>query len=269
MFNIYYINYQKAYEIAMLIDNKILQQEIKEKTSCFDGKFVGDAETPTSKIPFIGNILPSVNIQGEITGNKSKKVIDTINVISTKSTILDVIYKKAKEVKKINDEHIGKLIKIKNIPLTVVNEDIVIGAKTMLSGAIGKIPVEGVGDVDFATLFESIFKDAAYILEGKLPEKRFEKKDKIIIKVPMQFENELENFYSISDLEIGTLTLVGIYRGKFNKIDIMKKLNRFMESDGSSIEESADYLGVESDDEPEGGYVHYLDIVAVVQDISF
>ena len=42
-----------------------------------------------------------------------------------------------------------------------------------------------------------------------------------------------------------------------------------MESDGSSIEESADYLGVESDDEPEGGYVHYLDIVAVVQDISF
>ena len=31
MFNIYYINYQKAYEIAMLIDNKILQQEKKKK----------------------------------------------------------------------------------------------------------------------------------------------------------------------------------------------------------------------------------------------
>ena len=30
MFNIYYINYAKAYEIAMLLDNKILEQITKE-----------------------------------------------------------------------------------------------------------------------------------------------------------------------------------------------------------------------------------------------
>ena len=35
MFNIYYINYAKAYEIAMLLDNKILEQIKKEKTSVF------------------------------------------------------------------------------------------------------------------------------------------------------------------------------------------------------------------------------------------
>lgn len=33
MFNIYYINYAKAYEIAMLIDNKILESKTKEKDS--------------------------------------------------------------------------------------------------------------------------------------------------------------------------------------------------------------------------------------------
>ena len=31
MFNLYYINYAKAYEIAMLLDNRILEQKTKEK----------------------------------------------------------------------------------------------------------------------------------------------------------------------------------------------------------------------------------------------
>ena len=35
MFNIYYINYEKAYQIAMLIDNKIIETKQKEK----EGKF--------------------------------------------------------------------------------------------------------------------------------------------------------------------------------------------------------------------------------------
>ena len=30
MFNIYYINYAKAYEIAMLLDNKIIEEITKE-----------------------------------------------------------------------------------------------------------------------------------------------------------------------------------------------------------------------------------------------
>ncbi len=31
MFNVYYINYAKAFEIAMQMDNKILEQTIKDR----------------------------------------------------------------------------------------------------------------------------------------------------------------------------------------------------------------------------------------------
>ena len=45
MFNIYYINYAKAYEIAMLLDNKILEHITKERTT--EGELTGTAETGT------------------------------------------------------------------------------------------------------------------------------------------------------------------------------------------------------------------------------
>jgi len=40
--------------------------------------------------------MPSLELEGEFTGAKSKNVIDTFNVVSTKSTILKDIYKSAK-----------------------------------------------------------------------------------------------------------------------------------------------------------------------------
>lgn len=42
MFNIYYINYTKAYEIAMLIDNKMLESKTKEKEGTVSGHIEGD-----------------------------------------------------------------------------------------------------------------------------------------------------------------------------------------------------------------------------------
>ena len=42
MFNIYYLNYAKAYEIAMLLDNKILDQITKEHNS--EGNVNGNGE---------------------------------------------------------------------------------------------------------------------------------------------------------------------------------------------------------------------------------
>lgn len=104
MFNIYYINYAKAYEIAMLLDNKIIEEITKEHNT--EGGLTGTAETGTggmTEISLVGKYLPKLSLNGELTGSKSSKVIDTVKVITTKSTILDVIYKKSKEVSKLGD----------------------------------------------------------------------------------------------------------------------------------------------------------------------
>ena len=271
MFNIYYINYAKAYEIAMLLDNKVQEQITKERNT--EGRATGNVETGIkglTEVPFIEKYLPKLSLNGEITGTKSGKVIDTVKVITTKSTILEGIYKKAKEVFGLNDKIIGNLIKIKNVSLEIKNENDVLGAKTMLSGAFGNIAVEGIGDVNLPMLLEVLFKDSAYILEGVLPAKRFRKTEKIIIKIPMQAENEMEHQYSLSDLEIGQVTIVGIYRGCFKREELDKKLNRFEKQEGDDTID----VGIESDDDnvltqETGEEIHYIDVIAIVQDITF
>lgn len=55
MFNIYYINYDKALELAMLLDNKIVESSTKEKIVEIGGEGSGSANTET-QIPFIDKI---------------------------------------------------------------------------------------------------------------------------------------------------------------------------------------------------------------------
>ncbi len=268
MFNIYYINYTKAYEIAMLIDNKLLEGKTREKEGTVSGHLEGDVdETPFTKVPFIGKYMPKFDFNGEVAGEKSSRVIDTVKVITTKSTILSRIYDKAKEIQKLESKEIGRLIRLKDVSLKVKNENDILGAKTLLSGALGDIVVDGVGNVNLSTLLEVMFKDSSYILDGTLLKTKDGKKEKICIKIPMQAENEMENQYSITDLEIGKVTIVGIYRGCFIGNELDSKLNKFTnQTDGD--ETSYDF-NIAGDDEEETDKVHYIDVIAIVQDIKF
>lgn len=267
MFNIYYINYTKAYEIAMLIDNKLLEGKTKEKEGTVSGHLEGDVDaTPFTKVPFIGKYMPKFDFNGEVAGEKSSRVIDTVKVITTKSTILGRIYDKAKEIQKLESKEIGRLIRLKDVSLKIKNENDILGAKTLLSGALGDIAVDGVGNVNLSTLLEVMFKDSSYILDGILPKSKNGKAEKICIKIPMQAENEMENQYSISDLEIGKITVVGIYRGCFNGNELDCKLNKFShQADGNDVSYN---INIEGDDE-ETDEVHYIDVIAIVQDIKF
>lgn len=275
MFNIYYINYEKAYQIAMLLDNKVIEQRQKEKGNQVEGN--GTVSTDFNGlegIPFLGKYMPKLDMEGEITGVKTNKVIDTVKVISTKSTILDRIYSKTKEVKKLQEKTVGSLVRIKDVKLSIMNAEEIIGVKTLISGAIGRIPVEGVGDIDFTSFLSVFLKDASYVLEGILPVERFDNNEKIMIKIPMAAENELENQYSLSDLEIGKVTLIGIYRGQFEQKELEKLVNRFSGKRTTTNKKELDTI-IECDDsliESEGCgdiKIHYLDIIAVVQDITF
>ncbi len=269
MFNIYYINYTKAYEIAMLVDNKVLESKTKEKEGTVSGHLEGDfEETSLTKVPFIGKYMPKFDFSGEVTGEKSSKVIDTVKVIMTKSTTLDRIYDKAKEIQKLKNKEMGSLIRLKDVSLKVKNENDILGAKTLLSGAIGDIAVDGVGNVNLSTLLEVMFKDSSYILEGTLPKSKDGKEEKICIKIPMQAENEMENQYSISDLEIGKVTIVGIYRGCFNENELDRKLNKLSnQTDGNDTTYDINIAGDDEEEVADG--VHYIDVIAIVQDIRF
>ena len=207
MFNIYYINYEKATEISMLIDNQVIESITRTKGKETSAEGEGDVSTdPLAKIPWIGKHIPSVSFDGSLSHSRSKQVEDTIKVVSTKSTMLRPLYEKATEVKKLSDSKVGNLIKIKGVNLSVVNLSDVLAIKTLLNGLIKQIPVND-DNLDLTSIFPVLFKDSTYVIEGKFKQK-IDDIEEFIIKIPMNSEAELESNYSVSDLEIGDVTVI-------------------------------------------------------------
>lgn len=285
MFNIYYINQEKASEISMLFDNEIVEKitRIKNTELTIDGD--ADVNTgATSKIPIIGQYLPSLDLKGNLTNIRSNRVEDTVKVVSSKSTILKPLYEKAKEVRRLDDSKVGNLVKIKNVFLSVVNSKDVLATKALMSGLLSQVPVEGLGNIDLTSLMEVMFKGSAYVLCGKLPH-RFGKDEHMMLKIPMSAENEMESQYSISDIEIGKVTVIGIYRGEFTKSVVESKINRLLalneagkenqdqittdHDDGIDIED-----GVREEDKKNisnssgNSKVHYIDVISIIQEIN-
>lgn len=286
MFNIYYINHEKASEISMLFDNEIVEKITRIKNT--ELVLAGDADVTTSapsKIPVIGQYFPSIDLNGNVAHNRSNRVEDTVKVVSSKSTILRPIYEKAKEVRRLDDSKVGNLVKIKDVYLTVVNSNDVMATKALMSGIVSQVPVEGIGNMNFTSLMEVLFKGSAYVLCGELPH-RFGSNEHMMLKIPMSAENEMESQYSISDIEIGKVTVLGIYRGEFIRNDVERKINRMMALNDSNKnnQEQADNFrdngidiedGVKEEDKkgiPNSsvtqGKVHYIDVIAIIQDLN-
>lgn len=270
----------------MLFDNEIVEKITRIKNTDLLLAGEGDAKTSAaSKIPVIGQYLPSIDLNGNISYNKSKRVEDTVKVVSSKSTILRPIYKKAKEVRRLDDSKVGNLVKIKDVYLTVVNSDDVMATKALMSGLVSQVPVEGIGNINFSSLMEVVFKGSAYVLCGELPH-RFGTNEHMMLKIPMSAENELESQYSISDIEIGKVTVLGIYRGEFMQSDVERKINRMMAlnekntpKQDKEIDVCDECMDIE-DGVPEEfkkdipnssvaqGKVHYIDVIAIIQDLN-
>ena len=245
-----------------------------------------DATTSAaSKIPVIGKYLPSIDLNGNLSHSRSNGVEDTVKVVSSKSTILKPTYEKAKEVRRLDDSKVGNLVKIKDVYLTVVNSNDVLATKALMSGLVSQVPVKGIGNMNFTSLVEVMFKGSAYVLCGELPH-RFGSNEHMMLKIPMSAENEMESQYSISDIEIGKVTVLGIYRGEFERSDVERKINRMMALNDSSKknqEQTVDFQdsgmdiedGVQEEakkDIPNAsgtqGKVHYIDVIAIIQDLN-
>ena len=260
MFNIYYINNEKASEISMLFDNQIVEKITRIKNT--ELAMAGDGDVTTSaasKIPVIGQYLPSIDLNGNLSHNRSNRVEDTVKVVSSKSTILKPIYEKAKEVRRLDDSKVGNLVKIKDVYLTVVNSDDVMATKALMSGLVNQVPVEGIGNMNFTSLMEVMFKGSAYVLCGELPH-RFGTNEHMMLKIPMS--------------------------GEFDRRDVERKINRMMalndsgkknQQETNDIQDSGMDIedGVREEDKNgirnislAQGKVHYIDVIAIIQDIN-
>lgn len=277
MFNLYYVNYKKAFEIAMQIDNKLLEKQVKELDLEKSGSGSIGVETSNT---LIGKIFSGLSGSASFSASKSDRTEDTLKVISTKSTILAPVIQRSVEVKKLGDDRIGKLLKIKDVSLRVVNYRDMVGSKIMLNGLLKNVPVEGLGSMDLTSIANTVLKGASYIVVGQIPDRvsvdTSKGSDKLLFKIPLQMDDEMENSYSVSDLEIGPVTVVGIYRGVFqfkdikNQVDVIAKIS----GDKSFVDTEIE-LETENDvpevkdrvEEIKNDLVHYIDVIAIIQEL--
>ena len=273
--NIYYINTAKVYEIKMMLNNSLAKTKEIENGKSRDCEVAGEVDASLGFIK-IFNGTAKINARGK--GSSSQKVMESFEIKYTKSVILNEVAEKCHLLDTFNDVREGTLIMINNVRLSLINESELRTVKLFTGGAFKNMNVPGAHGFDFSSLLNSMFKDYAYKIQGLT-----KNDDAVMFKIPMTFENEFESSYSIDDLFIGNVSLIGIYKGSVRLEDLSNTFEFLVElgnaqnnisnlqKEDEEIQESQ--YQVENNyhlsrTEDKYGDYHYIDILAVVQQLN-
>lgn len=166
----------------------------------------------------------------------SQKVLENFKVTMTKSLILNEVMEKCDIVTSFpKDMAEGQLVRIDNVSLSLENETELRTVKMFSNGSFKGMKLPEAGGIDVNNLFNSMFKDYSYKLKGEISNSEY----KLIVKIPLTFENEFESLYNVDDLFIGNVSIIGIYKGKI-KINSLKNSFEFFQELGQASSEDFD-----------------------------
>jgi hypothetical protein len=282
IFNIYYINFPKVYEIKMMLGNIILLNKELERNENFEsGADFGAKFDIGTKFFKLFNI--EADGKGRVAGSTAQKVLETFEVKTTKSVILNDVIENSKNIQDFKNVNEGELIRIDNVSLSLENEPELRVVKLFTSDAFKGMNVPGANGFDMNNLFNSMFKDYAYKLKGTITNLL----ENILIKIPLTFESEFESSYSVDDLFIGKISLVGLYKGKIKLSELRNSLEFFQEI--GNMQQLVSNKNVEDDEIQNSQYedeiapnsfnpfisslhddkeYHYIDILSIIQIIN-
>lgn len=278
-FNIYYLNFSKVYEIAMMINNVILTKIERDQSSSFEEQygFTSSVSAQGTK-HFLDGIKSSISADAKETSTSSSKVVESLDVKTTKSILLRRIIEQCATTKSLEDFAEGDLVKVDDVKLVLLNEESLRQFLILRRDALKGLRVEG---MEVNNLVGSMLQDYAYILKGTISRKKQEDvATEIIIKIPMEIQSEFENKYSINDLLIGHVSVVGIYKGKVKEEFITSNTFTYFQeagekkvsqgSDEKKIIKSNSYPVAQDACKPQcGASYHFVDTLAIIQDVTF
>lgn len=134
---------------------------------------------------------------------------------------------------------------------------------------ISKNALEGIKyeDYNLNNLFLTMVDGTFFLLTF------FQNNEQFVFKIPIEKESEFESNYSIYDLLLGKLSVIGVYKGKISKEDILRSNINFFNEISNNYEDkvknsnSADE--VKHNSSQDENQIHYIDVLAVIQDINF
>ena len=280
LFNLFYINTSKAHEIAMLIDNKIMKTVEKEQVS-------------EELLKYTNSIVlgRNDNLYGETGYSKEdstkKRVYENFDVKTTKSIMLRKIYENTQETKdKAAKLKVGDLTIFENIELQQRNIDDTVMILNVLQDS--KIKNETNDDLEINLnkmmdkMLDDFTIDYTFNYSGKSGEK-----EKYIIQLPYKSTENFENGYQHNDLQLGKLSLVGIYRGKIDfsrKQSISSKFLEIMSDSYNQEMDKANNNGIgmklsqnnhnlnniqlEFNHKKLEEELHLIDVIAIIQELN-
>lgn len=263
LFNIYYINTFKMYEIKMMINNRMKTTEQAEKQKQNEDGIEAETEAEV-KMPSIFNLKARAKAQN-IT-NDTRKFVENFDIKTTKSTMLKEVIEKCSDFSKIKKKDLkeGMLLKVDSLKVKLTNHEEIIGVKVINNKTI-TMTYEG---IDIGKVFDAAVKDYSYIFKAIN-----EGKEKFLFKIPVTFENEFESMYSVNDILIGKVGIIGIYKEKVEEDSIKNMIDILGKSQKESEDSTKDIEIISSDDMEENNtgeqdnLYHYIDIIAIIQEL--
>lgn len=276
IFNIYYMNFDKVYEIKMILSNVIkIGQEVEKTDQESDDKELEGKIRAQLGTKILGLFNANTELAGAYRKNsiETNKMIENFEIKATKSVILDEVIEKSKKTTKLENIKEGRLLRIENVSLSLENEEELRTVKLISSGMLKGLKIPEAEGLDVNNMFNSMFKDYAYKLKGVTIGN-----ENILFKIPMTFKNEFESMYSVDDLFVGNVTVLGIYKGKTKIKDLKntfqyfvdlenedqngQNLNEVMDSQRNTNKKETSFIS-EEDKDP----YHYIDILAILQNV--
>lgn len=271
LFNLYYLNFAKAYEIKMMLSNVVKTGETIETNQQDELNAELNAKMGFTFLKLFSGEVGSGIKSGS---SDSEKVLENFKVTMTKSLVLNEVMEKCKTITDFNNEIAeGSLVRIDNVSLGLENETELRTVKMFSNGMFKGMTIPEAGGLDINNVFNSMFKDYAYKIKGSVNDGESE----ILIKIPLRFESEFENQYSIDDLFIGKVSIIGIYKGIIDSGKLKNSFEFFQEKGQGRVEtdeteiHSSQYqsTGEKTTNATEcEGKMHYIDLLAIVQDIQ-
>ena len=163
-FNIYYLNFSKVYEIAMMINNVILTKIETDKSSSFEEQygFTSSISAQGTK-QFLDGIKASISADARETSTSSSKVVESLDVKTTKSILLRRIIEQCASVTLLDNSVEGDLVKVNRVKLELLNEESLRQFLILRRDALKGMRIEG---MEVNNLISSMLQDYAYILKG-------------------------------------------------------------------------------------------------------
>lgn len=257
-FNIFYLNFSKVYETKMLINNLVSEKITREKS--YNTK-------SNNEIGFSNEIFSLKHTDSE---GEYFKLTETLKVKEAKSVVLRDILKRCTTIENIDEMNEGDLVLINDAKIEFFDDEETERVLSLLpKDSLRGMNVEG---FDVSNFILKYFNDSAYHLKCEFDGKE------LVFKIPMESNSEFESKYSINDLLIGKLSIIGIYKGDISEMDFkrsnfltaLEQNNTSQNSKNPNIVQSnEENAGNVSDNKSDKKNLSYIDIFAIIQNINF